>query len=87
VSFTDGDLPDSEGGKYAALMECLDQVTGLGDGRCREGYELYNVVSDRFEQTELSATAPDALDTFKAKLDEVVAIQGNGWLDVPDCAG
>ncbi len=69
----------------SGAMKIKVDVIADGDSRCRDNYQLYNVVSDRYEESDLAEKAPAALETFRAKLEAVVAIQGNGWLDIPDC--
>ncbi len=50
---------------------------------CRTSYELYDLATDRFEATDLSATEPTQLTAMIAELDTLVSGQ---WLDLPDCS-
>ncbi len=94
---TSGDVPVyaytelymTEGTGSAALRydahKLIVTVERQASGLCRSAYELYNVVSDRHEWTDLSASDPDTLATLTALIDELAASEEGAWLDVSDC--
>lgn len=55
----------------------------LGASGCRQGYELYDLSSDRLEQTDLASSQSGTLDTLKGTLNGL--LPAGSWLDLPDC--
>ncbi len=53
---------------------------------CRSKYELFNVVDDRFEQTNLYHRSPTEAARMILSLDELAASAPGSWIDVPDCS-
>ena len=62
-------------------------VRATDGGLCRAGYQLYDLVNDRFEQRDLVADEPEELAALTATLDALVASEPGSWLDVADCSG
>lgn len=53
---------------------------------CRQGYSLFNLDGDRFEDNEMSASAPTVLESLQGILDELSATAATApWHDVDDC--
>jgi arylsulfatase B len=93
---TDGEIRDFS---YSELYNATSGTAAYRDGTlkllvtarvqdgawCRARYELYDVLNDRFEQTDLAADQADLVSELKQKLDALVSTEPDAWLDVPDC--
>ncbi len=87
VLYTEKFNPDFEGAAALRMGDhkLIVSVSGTDEDRCRDSYELYNLVDDRFETTDLATASPGVLARFQTALAAVVDQQGNGWLSVKDC--
>lgn len=56
-----------------------------GGAMCRSRSELYDVLVDRFEVTDLAETEPELLAELQSQLDALIAEVPGHWLDVPEC--
>ena len=86
VLFAEMFNPNSGTGELAlrtATWKLIFDVSTSDDGRCRENFELYNLVYDRFEQADLSDIRPKTVDRLLTTLDKIS--MGNAWFDVDDC--
>jgi arylsulfatase A-like enzyme len=94
---TDGDtryllyteMFDSELLGAAALRvgayKLLFSVVNDNGVRCRQGYELYNVVTDQYEETDLSQSDAVTLFKMKSEIGNLIPKMGNAWISIPDC--
>jgi arylsulfatase A-like enzyme len=65
--------------KLIAFYEAADE------GLCLDGYELYNLATDRFEQDDLFQTRPEASEELLQILDQLAEENEGAWFDVGDC--
>jgi arylsulfatase A-like enzyme len=56
-----------------------------GHSGCLMKYEVYNLSTDRLEQTDLARRSPQLVEVLVHSLAEVGATEPGGWLDVQDC--
>ncbi len=89
-AFSYTELYRPEGTGSAALrkgaFKLIVSVSEQGGQNCRDGNELYNVVSDRFELEDISSSKPAILNNLMSELDELIATETGNWLDVEDCS-
>ena len=60
-------------------------VNNSRDATCRRDVELYDLSSDRFEQTDLAETETEALSELLGELDDLAATHPDPWFDVDNC--
>ena len=97
---TSGDAPDDvytelfepEGEGTAAYRKdqykLIVTVERRGPRYCRSSYELYDLDSDRFEQTDLSTTETSTLSDMVSAMEDLIGTaDGSIWLDAEDCSG
>lgn len=65
------------------LVVAVDKV---GASPCRSRYELYDLIADRFETTNLKDSDPNTFADLKAEVDAYARLGRYKWLDVAECA-
>ena len=79
-------VPDHGLGELALRMEdwkLLAQVSEQDGALCRHNYRLYDLSTDRFEQSNLQADDADTLADMVALLDEIAT--EDAWFAVEEC--
>ncbi len=82
------DLFSADSGAAAIRKNAHKLIVSVGGGEgslCRYKYELYNVVSDRFEEQDLASNESGIFDDLLEELDALLATHEGAWLDLPDC--
>ena len=84
--YSESFVPDYGLGELALRMEdwkLLAQVSEQDGERCRHNYRLYDLSTDRFEQSNLQADDADTLADMVALLDEIAT--EDAWFAVEEC--